>query len=158
MKLKAAFAITIKVCLVIGLIFLVRVFVFSVQRVESVSMAPSLNDEDLVFVSKLSKQYSPGDIVVFRRGNDNFIKRVIAPPNSKVYVSDYQIYVNDRLFFEDFGATWDRDSIACRYSEVFTTGENEYFLMGDNRCKSSDSRDFGNVTKDKILGKIFFVL
>lgn len=158
MKLKACFEITFRIALAAGFVFFLRTFVVSVQRVDGLSMLPTLNDGDFVFIDKITKRYNPGDIVIFKQREDKLIKRLIAPPNSKIYISDYQLFVDGQPFVEsrEIQPVWDRDSFACRYSEVYTTDERGFFLMGDNRCNSRDSRAFGGIPKENIIGKIFF--
>lgn len=150
--------------------FLITIFflVFVAQRtnVEGNSMNPYLQNGDSLIVEKLSYRFNNPkrfDIVVFPRNINNgyskyLIKRVIGLPGETVQISeDGYVLINDVLL-EDLYAMEpvDSDKIGVA-SQKITLGEDEYFVLGDNRNNSSDSRleAIGNVKKKDILGKAF---
>jgi signal peptidase I len=161
---------------------IIRNYVFSIRIIEGSSMSPLLQENDLVFVSMLSRNYTSGDIVIFNPPHSqNFIliKRIIAGPNSSFYINDYKIFVNElpvktkvetikdqhilstiespssNLSYE---TRWKLSSLYCRYSEILRTGAQEYIVLGDNRCDSSDSRVFGAISSNNIVGKVVFIM
>ena len=135
-------------------VVLIRTFLVTPAIVSGPSMNDTLEDGQLIIINKVSyKIYNIKrfDIVVLKNeeGNDRIIKRVIGLPNEKIEYRDNHLYINDKyvetnIKFEDTN------------DFVTTTGEGEYFVMGDNRDVSKDSRILGNFTKDDIIGQVHF--
>ena len=145
--------------LVFGITFLIITFVGQRTKVSGNSMYDTLEDGDNLILEKLSYRFHVPerfDIVVFRythKENTFYIKRVIGLPGETVQIIDSKIYINGEVLEENYGYEPIRD--AKRASEPITLGEDEYFVLGDNRNDSSDSRDpaVGNVTRSQIIGK-----
>jgi signal peptidase I len=130
---------------------------FQVARVDGVSMAPTLANEDRLIVNRwtyvLSEPRS-GDIVALRypRSPEKlFVKRVIAAAGDVVRIVAGKVYVNDQLLQDDYVAPEFRDQSNWGPQ---TIPSGEYFVMGDHRNRSSDSRQWGLVPKRLILGRI----
>lgn len=123
-------------------------------------MNPTFSDGDIVFVQKWSQDLSPGDVIVFRApGQENaFIKRLVGAANSEIFIDNFKVYVNTKPFSEStsFPPQWRQDAFECRFSDVFKTGHDEFFVLGDNRCSSADSRFFGPVKKEAVIGKVSY--
>jgi signal peptidase I len=137
----------------------VILFVYQPVKVEGGSMEPGLEDQERIFINKLAYRLEAierGDIVVFRYPRDprkSFIKRVIALPGDRVEVIDGHVYVNGQPIPEPYVPTEYLDSKS--YPErIVPVGS--YFVMGDHRSMSNDSRDFGPVPRDYIYGKAVF--
>ncbi|MBB5058899.1 signal peptidase I [Granulicella aggregans] len=136
------------------------VFLYQPVRVEGTSMLPMLQDEDRLFINKIA--YRVGDIhhldvVVFLYPHDHsksYIKRVIAVGGDRLRIDHGQVYVNGEPLKEGY--------VPIRYEDERSQPEtvippHEYWVMGDHRNISSDSRDFGPVARDLIYGKAAFV-
>ncbi|HAA27862.1 MAG TPA: signal peptidase I [Cyanobacteria bacterium UBA8553] len=139
--------------------FGIRTFVAQGVYVSSGSMLPTLEVNDRLMVDKLSYHWSNparGDIVVFsptqelkrRNLKDTFIKRVIGLPGEKVEIKEGRVYVSDRLLPEKYID----EKLMYQWGPV-TVPSNSYLVMGDNRDNSYDSRYWGFVPRDNILGK-----
>ncbi len=139
--------------------FGIRTFVAQGVYVSSGSMLPTLEVNDRLMVDKLSYHWSNperGDIVVFspteelkrRNLKDTFIKRVIGLPGEKVEIKEGRVYVSDRLLQEKYID----EKLVYQWGPV-TVPSNSYLVMGDNRDNSYDSRYWGFVPRDNILGK-----
>lgn len=123
------------------------------------SMEPNIHDGDYFILNKISYRFSEPerfDIVVFpyNNGQSNYIKRIIGLPGEKIEVkTDGQIYINDKVLDEQFGVEIIR--IIGDQPFPIIIPDNEYFVMGDNRNDSSDSRyqDVGTIPKADIIGK-----
>lgn len=129
------------------------------------SMSPTLENGDEILVNRLVyKIFSPktNDLIVFRpNGNEKshyYIKRVIACPGDKVQIKKGQVYVNGEPFTETAAVATMEDALLAE--QEITVGEDEYFVLGDNRNNSEDSRyaSIGNVKKEHITGKAWFVI
>lgn len=136
------------------------VFLYQPVRVEGTSMLPVLEDQDRLFINKMAYrvgQIGHGDVVVFVYPHDHaksYIKRVIALPGEQVRIDHGRVYVNGKLLREKYVPQIYADD---RSQPEMTVPANEYFVMGDHRSISSDSRDFGPVDRSLIYGKAAFV-
>ncbi|WP_255484372.1 signal peptidase I [Granulicella sp. 5B5] len=135
-------------------------FLYQPVRVEGTSMLPQLEDQDRLFINKFAyrfEQIHRGDVVVFLYPGDHtksYIKRVIALPGDTLRIDRGQVYVNDKALKEPYVPLKYEDD---RSQPEETVPMGEYFVMGDHRSISSDSRDFGPVARNLIYGKAAFV-
>ncbi len=158
--LKEILSTSLYILFVLCAVYLVIHFVGQRTQVQGSSMEPTLSSEDNLIVDKISYRFHDPerfDIVVFPfRYEDNvfYIKRVIGLPGETVRIDEEgNILINGEILEEDYG----KEVIVNpgRAYEEVTLAENEYFLMGDNRNNSTDSRDpsVGNVTRGEIIGR-----
>lgn len=137
--------------------FIFYIFLVQPHRVKGESMAPNFEDGELILTEKVSYRFSPpdrGDVIVFRApGLDNidFIKRIIGLPGDHIVINGGSIYVNDKLLQE----TYETQSTQAEVDTVIPDGH--YFVLGDNRSASSDSRSFGNIERGSIEGRAWVV-
>jgi signal peptidase I len=135
------------------------VFLYQPVKVEGTSMMPSLDDQERIFVNKFVYRWEPierGDIVVFRYPRDpskSYIKRVIGVPGDHIRIDSGQVYVNSELIDEDYVPPAYADERS--YPETIVPAHS-YFMLGDHRSMSNDSRDFGPVKEGYIFGKAVF--
>jgi signal peptidase I len=135
------------------------IFLYQPVKVEGVSMMPSLDDQERIFVNKFVYHMEPiqrGDIVVFHYPRDpskSFIKRVIGLAGDHIRIDTGQVFVNGQPLEENYVPADYTDQVS--YPEVIVPG-NAYFLLGDHRNMSKDSRDFGPVEQKFIYGKAVF--
>ncbi len=135
------------------------IFLYQPVKVEGTSMMPSLDDQERIFVNKFVYRLEPiqrGDIVVFRYPGDvskSYIKRVIGVAGDRIRIDDGLVYVNGKVLEEDYvpGAFADDRS----YPEIVVPPDC-FFVLGDHRSMSNDSRDFGPVKESYIYGKAVF--
>jgi len=136
------------------------IFLYQPVRVEGTSMLPMLEDQDRLFVNKMAYHVGEihrGDVVVFLYPHDHqksYIKRVIALPGDDLKIDHGRVFVNGRELAEKYVPLRFEDS---RSLPEFVIPDREYFVMGDHRSISSDSRDFGPVDRELIYGKAAFV-
>lgn len=139
---------------------LIITFLYQPVRVEGTSMLPRLEDHDRLFINKFVYHISSidrGDVVVFRYPRDqekSYIKRVIALPGDRIWIDHGQVWLNGRPLHENYVPPEYRDS---RSMAEMVVPEDCYFMMGDHRSISSDSREFGPVERSLIYGKAVFV-
>lgn len=144
----------------VAISFLIITFLYQPVRVEGTSMMPGLQDQERLFINKFQYHFEPihrDDVVVFHFPLDpakSYIKRVIATPGDRLRIDDGQVYVNGKALKEPYVPMRFRDDRS--YPETVLS-RNEYFVMGDHRLISSDSRDFGPVNRKLIYGKATFV-
>ena len=156
----------IYIIIVIGICWAVLTFVGQRTEVSGESMSNTLHSGDTLWIDKLEYEFgSPKrfDVVVFPYGDDDetfFIKRIIGLPGETVYIDeDGVIYINDEPLEGD---VYGREAIASDKrgvaAEEITLGDDEYFVLGDNRNNSRDSRveDVGNIHKKDIIGRAVF--
>ena len=139
---------------------LIITFLYQPVRVEGTSMLPRLEDRDRLFINKFVYHIASiehGDIVVFRYPRDpekSYIKRVIAVAGDRIRIQRGTVWLNDRPLTESYVPEQYRDT---RSMEEIVVPEGSYFMMGDHRSISSDSREFGPVERSLIYGKAVFV-
>ena len=165
--LKEAFSTAVYFLVVFALAAFVLKFVGQRSVVEGSSMNDTLYDGESVWVNKFTYRFSDPqrfDVIVFpyKYAEDTyFIKRVIGLPGETVQIlEDGTILINGEALEEDYGKEVIRSDRLGTAAEPITLGENEYFVMGDNRNDSMDSRypNVGPITKDEMIGKAVFRL
>jgi signal peptidase I len=135
------------------------VFLYQPVKVEGTSMMPSLDDQERIFINKFVYRIEPiqrGDIVVFRYPRDpqkSFIKRVVGVAGDHIRIVEGRVFVNDKMLEEDYVPAAYEDRLS--YSEVVVP-PGSFFVLGDHRNLSRDSRDFGPVEAGYIYGKAVF--
>ena len=136
---------------------LIVTFGFQVARVEGQSMAPTLGDQDRLIVNKFTYLVGaprPGDIVMMlypKEPDKSFVKRVIAEPGDTVEIKDGRVYVNDVELADDFV---DPNYRSHDDHERLEVQPGYYYVLGDHRNNSSDSREWGEVPKKYIVGRV----
>jgi len=139
--------------------FFIILFVYQPVKVEGGSMEPGLEDQERIVINKLvyrMESIERGDIVVFHYPRDtrkSFIKRVIGLPGDRIRIAYGHVFVNDELIPESYVPS---DFLDARSYPQTVVPENSYFVLGDHRCASNDSREFGPVMRSYIYGKAVF--
>jgi signal peptidase I len=135
------------------------IFLYQPVKVEGTSMMPTLQDQERVFINKFVYKLEPierGDVIVFRYPRDpakSYIKRVVALAGDRVRIEDGSVFVNDHRLREPYVPDVYEDGRS--YPETVVP-PHAYFVLGDHRNLSNDSRDFGPVDEDFIYGKAVF--
>jgi signal peptidase I len=135
------------------------IFLYQPVKVEGTSMMPGLDDQERIFVNKFVYRLEPiqrGDVVVFRYPRDtskSYIKRVIGLAGDRIRINSGRVYVNGELLQEDYVPSFYSDQRS--YPEIVVPPRS-YFMLGDHRSMSNDSRDFGPVNQNFIYGKAVF--
>lgn len=158
---KELLSLIIYIGLVILLCYFVIHFVGCRSRVDGTSMMPTLSDNDNLWVDKLSYRFGDPkrfDVVIFNYDEDTtYVKRIIGLPGETVRIDqDGNIFINEQLLKEDYGMETILPTNLGRANQPVLLGEDEYFVLGDNRNNSQDSRwaDVGNVNRKDIVGKV----
>lgn len=149
----------------IGSLFIVvYLFVLQPNQVKGASMEPTFHSGEYILTSKITYKFRPmerGDVIVFKSPKNpdiEYIKRIIGLPGDKVLIKNGEVYVNDRFIDEQYISAktnlWD-GGFAKEDVSIIVPGE-EIFVMGDNRPRSSDSREFGPVPISSIIGQVFY--
>lgn len=141
----------------------IRVFIAQPFVVNGSSMEPTFIDGDYLIVDQLSYNFNEpnrGDVIIFKfpeNPSKFFIKRIIALPNETIEINDNKVFVTDAS-----GNSLELDQSYIKYQAhdqiKVTVGADEYFVMGDNRAESYDSRRWGTLDKKFIMGKALFRL
>lgn len=146
---------------IIVVVVLVRTFIATPVIVDGDSMLPNLKDNQIMILYKLPKELKRFDIVVAEHTvegtKESLVKRVIGLPGEDVEYKDNKLYINDEVVSEDFiiEETADFNLASLGYLEI---PEGHYFVVGDNRDDSLDSRILGLIPEEDIEGKIVFSL
>ena len=142
----------------------VRVFLIQQYYVIGPSMEPSLHQGDRIIVNKLAfriRDIRRGDVVIFKREGverDELVKRVVGLPGDTIEIKDCVTYVNDAVYLEPYLVAERGDWCGERSMQSFYVPERYYFVMGDNRGVSLDSRKFGAVSESQIEGRVTLVV
>jgi signal peptidase I len=138
---------------IVLVVVLIRTFIITPVRVDGDSMKNTLKNGDILLLYKLGS-INRLDIIVLdeEKDNEKIIKRVIGLPGETVAIKKGKIYINDKVIDDEYayGETSDYDKV--------TLEDDEYFILGDNRLISKDSRYFGPIKENEIKGKIVFRL
>ncbi|HYA97869.1 MAG TPA: signal peptidase I [Methylomirabilota bacterium] len=145
--------------LAVGIALVIIVFLYQPVKVEGTSMAPLLSDQERIFINKFVYRFEPidrGDVVVFWYPLDrskSFIKRVIGLPGETVEIRQGRVRVNGHVLDEPYVPAQFAD-----YSDYgpIRVAKDSYFVMGDHRISSNDSRVFGPVASRYIYGRAVF--
>ena len=159
--MREVISMLIYIAIVLALTFLVVRYVGQRTQVSGDSMYPTLHNGDNLIVDKLSYRFKDPerfDIIVFPyqyKDDTYYIKRIIGLPGETVQITDGTIYINGNVLDENYGRE-KMVSSGLALDEI-QLGDDEYFVLGDNRNASSDSRepDVGNIHKDDIIGRAF---
>ena len=147
-----------------SLFIVVYLFILQPNQIKGASMEPTFYNGNYIFTSKITyriRQPHRGDVVVFHSPKNRdieFIKRVIGLPGDTILIENNEIYVNDVLIPEKYIAaktTLVPGSFAQNGTPI-QVPEGQYFVMGDNRPRSSDSREFGTIPMNSIVGYVFY--
>ncbi len=157
---KELFGWVLYLLIVVGLTYLILTYVGQRTRVSGHSMETTLSNGDNLIVDKLSYRFRDPkrfDIIVFPykyEENTYYIKRIIGLPGETVQVADGYAYIDGELLESDIYGAEPMDNAGIADTPI-TLGEEEYFVLGDNRNHSSDSRDpsVGILTRDDLLGR-----
>lgn len=141
---------------VIIIVILIKTYIVSPVKVNGDSMIDTLHNKDIMLLSKISYKLHDierFDIVVVREGKDSIIKRVIGLPGEQVEYIDNKLYINGKVVKENFKHKDTDDFIPDHKIPA-----DMYFVVGDNRGNSTDSRVLGYIPKQDILGKANFTI
>lgn len=138
--------------IILIVVILIRTYLVTPIKVQGRSMYPTLTGKEFMILKKYDKEIERFDVVVVKTDHDDIIKRVIALPGETVACENGNIYVNGRKQDDKYGS-----GVTSDFKKV-TLKDNEYFVLGDNREDSLDSRYYGAFSKDKIKGTTNLVL
>ncbi len=164
-KMGAGLVDFIQTLVVFGAIFaIIYLFIAQPHKVSGLSMFPTFNDGDFILTDKVSYragQPNTGDVIVLRDPMDeskDFIKRIIATPGQTLKVENNSVFINGQPLPENYlpAGTPTRNMQYLHPGTLITVPEGEYFVFGDNRDHSSDSREWGPIKREAIVGKVFF--
>ncbi len=155
----------IQTLVVFGAVFaIIYLFVAQFHKVSGSSMFPTYHNGDFLITEKVTYRFGEpkrGDVIVLKNPRDesqDFIKRIIALPGDTIKISNDSVFVNGKQIIENY-----LPSDTPTHAGAFLTedgeikaGPNQYFVLGDNRNHSSDSREWGSITKQEIIGRAFF--
>lgn len=164
-KIRGFFLWIFEILVAIGLGAMAAVFLCQNVEMTESSMEPTISAGDVLLVNNLAYRFGKpqrGDVIVFQTNDSEnasiYVKRVIGMPGETIQIKDGQILINGTTYMEQ------NDLASIAYAglaeEELTLGSDEYFVLGDNRNNSADSRyaDIGNVKRSQMIGKAWFRL
>jgi len=155
----------VKIAVLAGVtIVLVRHFLFKPFYVKGASMEPTFYEHEYLLIDELSYRFrvpERGEVIVFKypdHPTECFIKRIIALPSERIKISEGKIIIYNDEYPEGMGINEEYlpGDILTIGEKITTLGDNEYFVMGDNRPNSYDSRRFGSIHYSDIIGRTWF--
>lgn len=158
--------LVIKICKVIADIVFAVALAFTISYIffaqvlqQGFSMAPYINDGNIVLVNRLYKNFLPlnkQDVIVFYNNEQMSIKRIYGLPGETITITNGNFYIDDiQVESEDL-----KNSLSSNIEQNVKLGENEYYVLGDNLDSSKDSRfaDVGNINRKDIVGKVWYII
>jgi signal peptidase I len=166
-KIYLFFIDIIQTLLLAAAVFLViYVFLFRPFQVNGSSMYPNYYDREYILTNIIALHFEEpklGDVIIFKSPENpdkDFIKRVIGTPGDKILIKNGDIYINGKILDESHyldPSVKTNPGLFIKEDTEFIASKDEFFVLGDNRSNSSDSREWGFVPKENIVGKSFFV-
>ncbi len=142
--------------IIIIVVILIRTFIITPVQVEGSSMMPNLKDNEILMLKKYDKKLERFDIIVFDYGKDRLIKRVIGLPGETVEYKNDKLYINGKRVKETFVRNSQTQDFKLEDLDIKKIPKGYYFVMGDNRNNSTDSRIIGLISEKNIKGKTNF--
>jgi len=152
------------IAVIVILAFVIRVFIIQPFIVEGESMEPTFKTKDYLITEKVSYRFRPpqrGEVVIFNppdRSTENYIKRIIGLPGDQIEIKEGSIYVNKEKLIEPYLNSIDKTLVSQKEGYTTVLKDDEYFVMGDNRSHSRDSREIGSIPKQNVVSKVWFRL
>lgn len=147
----------LKIAIFLILLLIMFLFVFGIYRCDDNMMAPAFKDGDLAVYYRLQNVYQSSDIVVVEKNREMQIRRIVAVSGDSVEITADGLKVNGYLQQES-GIYMETLPYTEGISFPLTVGEDEYFVLGDNRTNAKDSRIYGTVSKEEIKGSVIVLL
>lgn len=138
---------------IIMVVVIFRIWIATPVRVDGDSMNPTLENNQILILNKMNHKYKKNDIIVFKYNGSKLVKRIVATPKDKVKISDGVLYVNGKKLKDVVDTKIEYSGIA---ENEITVNDDEYFVLGDNRNNSLDSRYIGLISKNEIEGTVAF--
>jgi signal peptidase I len=158
--------LVIKICRIVADIVFAVALAFTISYIffaqvlqQGFSMAPYINDGNIVLVNRLYKNFLPlnkQDVIVFYNNDQISVKRIYGLPGETITITNGNFYINDiQVESEDL-----KNSLSSNIEQNVKLGEDEYYVLGDNLDSSKDSRfaDVGNISRKDIIGKVWFII
>ena len=137
--------------IILLVVVLIRSFIVTPVRVDGSSMVPNLHDREILILKKYDKSYHRFDIVVIKEGKDRLVKRVIGLPGETIMYKNNHLFINGKkIDLKDYD--FDTEDFTLEDIGYEKVPKDAYFVLGDNRYNSKDSRYFGPVLKEDITG------
>lgn len=149
---------------IVVLAIVIRVFVIQPYIVEGQSMEQSFQNNDYLITEKISFRFREpqrGEVIIFHPPDNpsvNYIKRIVGLPEDKIEVKDGSVYVNDKKIYETYLKSNEETLSPKDNDYVYMLKEDEYFVFGDNRNHSRDSREIGAIPEENIVSRVWFRL
>ncbi len=158
LEIKEFLKDTAKIVIFVIIVLILIQYVISITKVVGSSMNPTLKDEEILILNKLKYRFQEiqrGDIVSLKHADTKYlIKRIIGLPGDTVKIENNAVYLNGKKYEEPYLAEdLEYDDFDLKDLEYSVIPENMYFVLGDNRENSLDSREIGLVKKEDIIGK-----
>lgn len=138
--------------IIILVVVLIRTFIMTPVQVDGSSMYPTLEDGEILILKKYDRSYERFDVVVFDYNGSRLIKRIVGLPGETIEYKNNKLYVNGKKVTENFDRSSDTMDFKLEDIECEKIPKGKYFVMGDNRNNSTDSRIIGLVDEDDIKG------
>jgi len=151
------------IVVILAILVMVYLFVISPQEIDGASMEPTFHDGEYILTNKIEyklREPKRGDVVIFKSPTNperDYIKRIVGLSGDRIRLSHNKIYINDLLLNEPYLPD-NIQTIQGSYlkeNQELLIPERKYFVLGDNRQHSSDSREFGPIAKDEFIGKAY---